>query len=346
MGSVEQRGGEAAGELEHARRTDLVEADAAAVAELLEESRSESTRRAYASAWRTFGAWARGRGYPSKPAPAPVIASYVADRARAGVTYSTICRDLAAIRAVHQDAGLEDPTRHHGIRVAVKAVARRAGTAPRRQAAPLTADLARQILAAMPDRDRPSGIRDAALILLALAGALRRSEVAALTIGDVEWRADGIVLHVRRSKTDQTGAGDVIGIPYGASESTCPVRALQAWIAVARRAGQSAMPLFSRFHHTAGERPVIGAGALSDRSVARIIQKRARAAGLSVTPGNGRTWISGHSPRAGHATTAASMGADAVTIARTTRHKRIDTLAKYIRPSQVLDDSTAGKLGL
>lgn len=79
---------------------------------------------------------------------------------------------------------------------------------------------------------------------------------------------------------------------------------------------------------------------LTGTSVDRIIQQRARQAGLGDLP------ISGHSLRAGHATTAAEHGVDAVRIARTTRHARLETLAGYVRPAEVLRDTTARDLGL
>ncbi len=40
---------------------------------------------------------------------------------------------------------------------------------------------------------------------------------------------DGLVVKLRRSKSDPEGKGRDVGIPYGSTPATCPVRALTAW---------------------------------------------------------------------------------------------------------------------
>ncbi len=44
---------------------------------------------------------------------------------------------------------------------------------------------------------------------------LRRSELAALTVADLERQPDGLRVRVVRSKTDQEGRGVVIAVPDG-----------------------------------------------------------------------------------------------------------------------------------
>jgi hypothetical protein len=74
------------------------------------------------------------------------------------------------------------------------------------------------------------GTCDRALILLGFAGAFRRSELVSLVIEDYTFGKDGLTVTLRRSKTDQDGAGRKVGIPYGSNPETCPVRNVQAWI--------------------------------------------------------------------------------------------------------------------
>jgi integrase len=74
------------------------------------------------------------------------------------------------------------------------------------------------------------GIRDRALLLLGFAGAFRRSELVALNVEDIEETPDGMKITIRRSKTDQEGEGQKVGIPRGKHAATCPVRALTAWL--------------------------------------------------------------------------------------------------------------------
>ena len=74
---------------------------------------------------------------------------------------------------------------------------------------------------------RSLDLRDKAILLVGFAGAFRRGEVTNLRWSDVRTRdGAGIVIHLRRSKTDQAGRGKDVGIPLGRSPLTCPVRAL------------------------------------------------------------------------------------------------------------------------
>ncbi len=101
------------------------------------------------------------------------------------------------------------------------------GTAPRRQARPLGAGEIRQIVQHI-DRSTALGARDAAIILLGFASAMRRSELTALTLADVEFQPGGILLTIRRSKTDQYADGQVVAVVHGQHAVTDPIAALDA----------------------------------------------------------------------------------------------------------------------
>jgi site-specific recombinase XerC len=73
------------------------------------------------------------------------------------------------------------------------------------------------------------GMRDRAILLIGFSGTFRRSELVALDVADVEVGEDGITVTLRRSKTDQEGAGRKVGIPGSTSAETCPARALRGW---------------------------------------------------------------------------------------------------------------------
>jgi len=68
-------------------------------------------------------------------------------------------------------------------------------------------------LVATLDTSRLGGIRDRALLVLGSAGAFRRSELVALDVANVAETADGLVVTIRRSKTDREGEGASIGLP-------------------------------------------------------------------------------------------------------------------------------------
>jgi hypothetical protein len=76
-------------------------------------------------------------------------------------------------------------------------------------------------------------------LLLGFAGAFRRSELVALDVADLEETEDGFRVTIRKSKTDQEGLGQTIGIMRGSA--ACPVRAVTAWLAAS---GITEGPLF------------------------------------------------------------------------------------------------------
>jgi site-specific recombinase XerC len=121
--------------------------------------------------------------------------------------------------------------------------------------------------------DGTKASRDRALLLLGFAGGFRRSELVGLDCADIERARQGVIVTLRRSKTDQEGAGRKIGIPYGRTQH-CPVAALDAWLA------------FSKTEHGPVFRPVdrhgyIHSQRLSGDAVSVIMRERTAAAGIN-----------------------------------------------------------------
>lgn len=138
------------------------------------------------------------------------------------------------------------------MRQVLAGIRRRHGTRQEGKEAAVTADV-RAMVGTLDDS--LAGRRDRALLLLGFAGAFRRSELVALDVADVVRTRDGLVVQVHRSKTDQEGAGRQIGIPYGSTPATCPVRALEDWLAVTGIAGG---PLFLQERQRARRASVSG----------------------------------------------------------------------------------------
>ncbi len=111
----------------------------------------------------------------------------------------------------------------------MRGIRRERGSA-QRQAKPLLRDDLFVVLAATGDGLKD--IRDRVLLLVGFAGGFRRAELVALDCADVERVRQGVVVTLRRSKTDQEGAGRKIGIPLGRSK-WCPVSAFDHWLAAA-----------------------------------------------------------------------------------------------------------------
>ncbi len=191
-------------------------------------SKSAATRLAYASDWRSFVAFATRNELPFLPAAPQTVALYLAELADVGKSVSTIRRRLAAIADMHEEAELENPTSATAVRAILGGISRAKGVAPTRKAA-LTTDLLKDALLAMPGEKLPA-LRDRAVFLIGFHAALRRSEIAALNVEDLRFEREGVVLTLRKSKTDQEGAGYEIGLPTHPIEAICPVRALKTWL--------------------------------------------------------------------------------------------------------------------
>lgn len=292
-------------------------------------AKAENTKRAYRADWNAFAAWCGDRGLCALPAEPQTVALFIASLAENAKT-STIQRKISAISQAHQAAGVNTPTHSAAVRGVWSGVRRAKGTSNQGKAALLTDDL-RSML--RQTADSMAGTRDRALMLVGFAGAFRRSELVSLDAGDVEFTGNGMVVTLRRSKTDQEGRGQKKGIPHGCQQETCPVRALKAWLDTA---GIDDGPIF---------RPVNRHGQVREQrmtaqSVALIVQKLATAAGLDATK------YAGHSLRAGMATQAAIAGASERAIMLQTGHASTGMVRRYIRDGNLFRDNAASSLGL
>ena len=169
--------------------------------------------------------------------------------------------------------------------------------------------------------------RASAWLLLGFAAALRRSELVALDVEDLEFDpARGLLVTVRKSKTDQDQGGARVAVAYArAGNDLCAVRSLRAWLDAA---GIHPGPIFRRMRRGNDATD----NRLTDQSIAVIVKRRAQAAGLP------QVLLSGHSLRAGYATAAARAGVEERKIANVTRHKNLPVLRGYIRAATAFDD--------
>lgn len=189
----------------------------------------------------------------------------------------------------------------------------------------------RQLLATLPET--LIGCRDRALLLVGYAGGFRRSELAALTCEDLRFTEEGLVVLLRRGKTDQTGAGRTVGIPYGSAPHTCPVRAVKRWL---EQAGITTGPLFRGFSGRGQrlEQP------LSGQQVWRILKRACADAGLKPEE------FGAHSLRSGMVTQAIRGGASDHAIMAQTGHKSSEMVRRYRRETDLFRDNAGTKLGL
>lgn len=282
------------------------------VAQAIEASRSCHTRRALAARWRVFTDWAQAHGVQVLPAAPEDVARYVTALAQRGASVATIRAYASAVATRHRDADLDNPCAHQGVRLAIKGLSR-AHAQPQRQAAPLDAVALEAIreTACMPRPGRGGvleseatalarGLVDIALCTLMSDAGLRRSEAAALTWSDVERWPDGSGrVTVRRSKTDQTATGAVVGV------TRTTMRALDAI-----RPGE-----------VDDEKAVFG---LSGAQISRRIARAARQAGLQGD-------FTGHSGRVGLAVRMAQNAAPTDATMRQGRWASASMVTRYTR---------------
>lgn len=302
----------------------LVEAQQAARA-----SMSANTLRGYRADWRDFAAWCQRRKLSPLPALNGTVCAYLVARSRTHKTAS-IRRRMMVIGKIHGIRGAADPTKDGRVRKTWQGLLRSKGEAQTRKA-PLLIDDLRKMMEAMPDT--LAGIRDRAVILMGFAGAMRRSEIVALDFTDLELAKEGFVVSIRRSKTDQTGKGRKIGIPFGQHPETCPVKSVQKWL---EQAGITKGPLFRKVNRHGR----VEATRMAPYSIAVIVKKAFKL--IHRNPSR----FGGHSLRAGLATSAAIAGATERSIQDQTGHKSLKTLRTYIRDGNLFRENAAGKLGL
>jgi site-specific recombinase XerD len=249
-------------------------------------SRAESTLRRYRSDWADFQRFCQRNWLDSLPAAPATVAAYISACADGGkLKAGSIQRRVSAIAAFHQVHGDMSPTSSAEVKLTLAGVRRTLGVAQQGKAPALTADIAAMV-ARLPTK--LIGVRDRALLLIGFAGAFRRSELVALNANDIEFREDGLKVTIRKSKTDQEGAGQVIGIAHGSK--LCPVSAVKAWLTAAQIAAGPIFRHVDRHGHILDR--------MSPEAVAIVVKRYAAAAGLDPAK------YAGHSLRAGLVTQA------------------------------------------
>lgn len=257
------------------------------------------------------------------PATSDMITAYLTDHA-ATLCIATLQRRLVAISRAHTMQGHPDPVKADLVKLTMRGIRRIHGK-PQAQVSPLLKEDMILLLSHTPNSLK--GCRDRALLLLGFCAALRRSELAVVRVEDLEFTTQGIILTIPRSKTDQTGQGRRIGIPRGRGR-ICPVQSINDWIT---HSGAECGPLFRAI--TKGS--VVSDDTLSDRAIADIIKHYAGKAGLNPER------YSGHSLRAGLATSAAQNGVSSWKIRAQTGHRSDAMLARYIREGDLFTDNAA-----
>jgi integrase len=285
---------------------------------------SDNTRRAYRSAIRHFLAW--GGVLPSDE---PMVVRYLLSYAQT-LNPRTLTLRLTALSQWHIHQRFPDPASTPTVRKTLAGISRIHGK-PRKKAKALPLEDLQGIIACLAARDGLKALRDNALLQLAFFGGFRRSEIVRLSVDNIAWERQGIVITLPRSKTDQQGEGIVKAIPFG-DGICCPARALRAWLdAAAITAGA----LFRAVNKWG----VVGDKGLDPASVNTVLTRCAKEAGLGYVPE-----LSSHSLRRGMATSAYRAGADFRDIKRQGGWRHDGTVQGYIEEASQFEENAAGVL--
>jgi Site-specific recombinase XerD len=298
--------------------------------EYINHAKADNTIKAYRSDWADFTFWCDNNSLQSLPALPEVVAAYLVDLVERNYKTVTLERRLISIAKAHTTAGYDDITKSAIVKETWKGIKRTVGTAQNGKAPAVSSDI-KAMVNTLPSN--LLGIRDRALLLIGFAGGFRRSEIVSLDLEDLDFTREGLVINLRHSKTDQEGQGRKIGIAYGSNPTTCPVRCLQAWL-------EESDITFGPVFRSVNRHGNLQEGRLSDKAVALVIKRCAEAAGLDSSK------YSGHSLRAGMATSAAAAGVSERAIMKQTGHKSEAMVRKYIREGSLFLNNASCNLGL
>jgi len=205
-----------------------------------------NTQRAYAGDWRRFTTWCREHGREALPADVPTMAAFVTSLAEAGKKVATIQRHCTSVNKAHQLAELPTPTDDRQFKTLLEGISREKGV-KQKQAPAFTLAHFKRVVQGI-DTARPDGMRDRALLLLGLAGAFRRDELASLDLAHLRFDDDGLVVKLPKSKTNQKGEAEEKAMFFAPDRRNCPVRAVKDWLELLQQHGRTSGPLFLSFH--------------------------------------------------------------------------------------------------
>ncbi|MDO8774233.1 MAG: site-specific integrase [Burkholderiaceae bacterium] len=285
---------------------------------------SDNTRRTYRSAiqhYLTLGG--------VLPGDEPMMIRYLLAFAQV-LNSRTLALRLTALSQWHVHQGFADPTASPTVRKTLIGIERVHGK-PKKKAKALPVEDLERIVENLLSLNALQAKRDNALLQLGYFGGYRRSEIVSLQVGHVAWEAEGIVITLPRSKTDQRGEGIVKAIPFG-DGVCCPVTALRTWLAAAKIDSGSLFRTVTKWNE-------VGESALHPSSINTILTNCAKKAGLGYVPE-----LSSHSLRRGMATSAYRAGADFKDIKRQGGWRHDGTVQGYIEEAGQFEENAAGTL--
>jgi integrase len=175
--------------------------------EMLQGAYAQSTIDAYYRDFCVFVQWCNQIGIKALPCSAADVAAFLDKQSKIKAA-ATVRRYAVSIGKIHRLLNFDDPTKSEVVRLALRRAHRAAVAPPRQSLGLMRGDL--NAIVAMRHLSLRH-LRDAAMISVGFDGLMRRSQIVALRVSDVDWsNADTARVIVRRSKTDQLALGRVV----------------------------------------------------------------------------------------------------------------------------------------
>jgi len=298
----------------------------------LQSSKANNTIRAYKSDFNDFSLFCARNGFKSLPSEPKIVSLYLTHLSTKEAKMSTLKRRLVSIGVIHKLKGHYLDTKHPSIIENIMGIKRRKGSIQKGKKPLIISNL--KILINVIDQYNNHEImrlRDRSIILIGFSGGFRRNEIVSLDFDDLDFVSEGLKINLKRSKTDQFGEGSVKGLPYFDNSQYCPVLSLKKWIEISKI---DSGPLFRRF--SKGSK--LTANRLTDQTVALLLKKYLKLAGIESKH------YSGHSLRSGFATSAAEAGAEERNIMAMTGHKSAEMVRRYIKEANLFKNNPLNKL--
>jgi integrase len=279
---------------------------AAEAEELASGSLADATKRAHRADWQVFAEWCARHDFEAMPASVETAAGFLTDQAKTKKV-ATLERYRSTIGKYHRLKGFSSPFVDERVKAIFRGIRRKKGVT-QTQKKPMSILLAASV----------EDIRNKAVVLFGLATSFRGKELCSLDVEDLTFVEAGVLVRLKKSKTDQEGVGREVGVPKLDMPEACPVRAIRSWLDVL---GEDSGPLFRGFTRARKPRP----GRMTPQTVNAIVKGVAIASGLDAAV------YGAHSLRAGYVTEARKAGQDWSTIMAQTGHKRVETVQRYDR---------------
>ena len=298
----------------------------------LKNSKASNTVRAYKSDFNDFGLFCAQNGFKSLPSDPKIVSLYLTQLSTKNVKISTIKRRLVSIGVIHKLKGHYLDTKHPLIVENLMGIKRRKATIQNGKK-PILINILKKIINVI-DQQKKEKIkicRDRTIILIGFSGGFRRNEIVSLDFDDLDFVEEGLKINIKRSKTDQFGAGSTKGLPYFENSQYCPVVSIQKWIEISKINSGAIFRRFTKGSNLSEKR-------LTDQTVALLIKEYLGLAGIDSTN------YSGHSLRSGFATSAAEAGAEERTIMAMTGHKSTEMVRRYIKNADLFKNNALNKI--